>query len=47
MTENKNNNTKGQAPNGGWGWFVCLGSSLITVNINRVITISTEIKIIF
>lgn len=37
MTENKKNDTKGQAPDGGYGWFVCLGSSLITVNVNRVI----------
>lgn len=35
MTESKNK-TKEEAPDGGWGWFVCLGSSLITVNVNRV-----------
>lgn len=38
MTKNKKNNTKGKALDGGWGWFVCLGSSLISVNINKVIT---------
>jgi len=31
MAQNKRNVTKGQAPDGGWGWFICLGSSLITV----------------
>jgi len=41
MTENKKNDIKEQAPDGGWGWFVCLGSSLITVNISRVIIILT------
>lgn len=31
MAENKEEDGKNQAPDGGWGWFVCLGSSLITV----------------
>ncbi|XP_012532558.1 monocarboxylate transporter 12 [Monomorium pharaonis] len=36
MTENKENDTKGQAPDGGWGWFVCLGSSLITLSLRSL-----------
>jgi len=31
MAKSKKNVIKGQAPDGGWGWFICLGSSLITV----------------
>lgn len=36
MTENKKTSTKGQAPDGGWGWFVCLGSSLITLSLRSL-----------
>ncbi|XP_071558484.1 uncharacterized protein [Temnothorax nylanderi] len=36
MTENKKNDTKGQAPDGGWGWFVCLGSSLIALSLRSL-----------
>ncbi|XP_018337392.1 PREDICTED: monocarboxylate transporter 13-like isoform X2 [Trachymyrmex septentrionalis] len=36
MTENKKNDIKGQAPDGGWGWFVCLGSSLITLSLRSL-----------
>ncbi|XP_011156579.1 monocarboxylate transporter 1 [Solenopsis invicta] len=36
MTENKKNDTKGQAPDGGYGWFVCLGSSLITLSLRSL-----------
>ncbi|KYN13878.1 PREDICTED: uncharacterized protein LOC108766313 [Trachymyrmex cornetzi] len=36
MTENKKNDIKGQALDGGWGWFVCLGSSLITLSLRSL-----------
>lgn len=36
MKENKGEDAKSRAPDGGWGWFVCLGSSLITVKYNKV-----------
>ncbi|XP_018400234.1 PREDICTED: monocarboxylate transporter 12-like [Cyphomyrmex costatus] len=36
MTENTKNVIKGQAPDGGWGWFVCLGSSLITLSLRSL-----------
>ncbi|KAG5336532.1 MOT1 protein, partial [Acromyrmex charruanus] len=36
MTENKKNDIKQQAPDGGWGWFVCLGSSLITLSLRSL-----------
>ncbi|KAG5315825.1 MOT1 protein, partial [Acromyrmex insinuator] len=36
MTENKKNGIKQQAPDGGWGWFVCLGSSLITLSLRSL-----------
>lgn len=36
MAENKKNETKERAPDGGWGWFVCLGSSLITLSLRSL-----------
>ncbi|XP_011862379.1 PREDICTED: uncharacterized protein LOC105559003 [Vollenhovia emeryi] len=36
MTENKKNNSKGQTLDGGWGWFICLGSSLITLSLRSL-----------
>lgn len=38
MTENIRRDVK-KSLDGGWGWFVCLGSSLITVNYSRVTVI--------
>jgi len=46
MTKNKEKNITKQAPDGGWGWFVCLGSSLITVN-NIIIAYVYGIEIIY
>ncbi|XP_011639056.1 monocarboxylate transporter 3-like [Pogonomyrmex barbatus] len=34
--ENKKKNIKGQAPDGGWGWFICLGSSLILLSLRSL-----------
>nr|XP_012228858.1 PREDICTED: uncharacterized protein LOC105675931 [Linepithema humile] len=36
MTENKEEDATSQAPDGGWGWFVCLGSSLIALSLRSL-----------
>lgn len=37
MSESKKKENKKQILDGGWGWFVCLGSSLITVNYPKLL----------
>ncbi|XP_032664228.1 uncharacterized protein LOC116840954 [Odontomachus brunneus] len=34
--ERKNNDARRQAPDGGWGWFVCVGSSLISISLRSL-----------
>lgn len=46
MTENTKKESK-KPPDGGWGWFVCLGSSLITVNSSRVTISFYCVKVIY
>ncbi|XP_014487676.1 PREDICTED: monocarboxylate transporter 3-like isoform X2 [Dinoponera quadriceps] len=36
MAENSSKDAKQRAPDGGWGWFVCLGSSLISISLRSL-----------